>query len=106
MPTSIKKVGDLIRIGNLEVALNDFSERMNWDEANEACSSLGRGWRLPSLSELKILYKNKNKIGSFNDNIYWASKYKNEVVWFNFRDGEANGYGPDGKGYVRAVRSL
>ena len=81
---------------------------MSWDEANEACASLGRGWRLPSSSELKTLYKNKNKIGGLNGDVYWGSNYDNEKAWqknldYNRREGFAPKYYV---AYVRAVKSF
>jgi len=36
------------------------------------------GWFLPSLQELEELYKQKNIVGGFSDNYYWAST---EVSW-------------------------
>ena len=67
-------VGTPIRIGNLEVAQNDFPNQMNWSEAKRACIELGSGWRLPTIDELNLICKNKDKIGGFaiNSFIYWV----------------------------------
>lgn len=35
----------------LQVANQDFSNRMTWDMAIRACNELGGGWRLPSVEE-------------------------------------------------------
>jgi hypothetical protein len=66
-------IGNPIKIGNLLVAQNSFSDEMNFEAAKKACRSLGKGWRLPTKSELNFLYKNKIKIGGFVSNYYWSS---------------------------------
>ena len=66
-------IGKSIRIGNLEVAQNDFPREMNFGEAERACYKLLKGWRLPTREELNILYQNKNKIGGFKNTNYLSS---------------------------------
>ena len=56
-------IGSKYDLGQFEVAENDFEETMVWGDANDACKKLGEGWRLPTLSELNIMYQNKDKIG-------------------------------------------
>ena len=56
-------IGKPIKIGNLLVAENDFPESMEFYKTKKALSILGKGWRLPTKSELNLLYKNKEKIG-------------------------------------------
>jgi hypothetical protein len=103
-------IGIPIRMGNILVAQNDFSELMNWEAANLACRSLGKGWRLPTISELNILYTNRNKIGGFVSNYYWSS-YEFELIpsfayFLNFAVGIQNVYNKGNTDYVRAVRTL
>jgi len=115
-------IGKPIRIGNLEVAQNNFPNKMNWYDANKACADLGNGWRLPTKDELNQLYINKDPIGGFanvyseNGSIYWSSTdngYSNyqpiiSLAWAqNFINGYQFGYGgKDNLLCVRAVRSL
>jgi len=66
-------IGIPIKIGNLLVAQNDFPNIMEWGDAKNACAELGKGWRLPSKTELSILNRNKENIGSFNQTAYWSS---------------------------------
>ena len=47
-------IGEPIKIGNLLVAEYDFPNEMNWEDAKKACRTLGKGWRLPSKTELNI----------------------------------------------------
>jgi hypothetical protein len=66
-------IGRPIRLGNLEIAQNDFPELMNWADAKKACADLGNGWRLPTIEELTNMYLNKHKIGGFSDDYYLSS---------------------------------
>ena len=83
--------------GRLQIALNDFENEMSWFDAIQACESLGNGWRLPTKSELEIIYKElylKGK-GNFKPSIYWSSsEYDIEDAWFfTFDNRAANLYG-------------
>jgi hypothetical protein len=109
-------IGKPIKIGNLLVAEYDFPDAMNWNDAKEACLTLGKGWRLPTKTELNILYKNRNKIGGFSDEFYWSSTEPSRgIVWQQYfyngsqslesiRFGLASDSPPTL--YVRAVRAL
>jgi clan AA aspartic protease (TIGR02281 family) len=109
-------IGKSIIIGNLEIAENDFPKLLDWDNAKNACASLGEGWRLPTKEELNILFENKEKIGGFVHDLYWSSTKDLSVteytaVWMQyFRDGPNSGiqlrWIDIGTNHVRAVRSL
>ncbi len=75
-------IGEPIRIGNFEVAQHDFPNQMNCINANEACTKLGEGWRLPNIDELNQLYLNKNIVGSFTDKGYWSSSVKSDTIFW------------------------
>lgn len=100
-------IGKTIMLGHLEIAQHDFPKQMNWEEAKNACSSLGEGWRLPTKIELNILYQNKDKIGGFDGKYYWSSSEING----NFAWGQSCDLGiqynalKDDTPFVRAVRS-
>lgn len=89
-------IGKPIKIGNLLVAQNDFPVGMDRHDADKACRKLGKGWRLPTKNELKILYKNRDKIGGFKYFSYWS----NDIIsihdflfhyWIiNFQDGSTD----------------
>lgn len=64
-----KIIGKSIKIGKLQIASNDFPEKLDWNDAKKACSMLGNGWRLPTEEEIKIL---KDKIRDF-DGFHWSS---------------------------------
>lgn len=70
------------------------------------------GWRMPTQSELKLLYQKRNSIGGFNNSyVYWSTTRDNSVsntAWFiDFNDGE-QGFGryDYGSGPVRCVRNF
>lgn len=101
-------IGKSIKIGNLEVAQNDFPKEMNWDDAKKACKVLGDGWRLPTIDELNIIYQNRDKFGGFANSYYWSSSESDNNVAYlqgSFSGGKdyASKYGAF---YVRAVRAF
>jgi hypothetical protein len=65
-----------ITLEKLEVANKDFAIPMDFEDAIRACNALGRGWRMPTIEELKLIYKQLHKEGKGNfqeqDN-YWSS---------------------------------
>ena len=70
-----------IELRGLKIASQDFPNAMSWDDAKEACESLGEGWRLPTKKELNYLYENKVDIGFYEDNYYWSST---QIVYADF----------------------
>lgn len=66
-------IGKSIKIERLEVAQNDFPKMMYWEAAIKACSKLGEGWRIPTESELKVLYLNKDEYPLNMHKAYWSS---------------------------------
>jgi len=88
--------------------------QMTWDEAKKACADYGIGWRLPTKREIKILYKNKDKIGGFYVMGYWSSTEGNSSLSLEDDDSAYVEFFSIGRGdyqlkryskhYVRAVR--
>ena len=101
-------IGKPIKIGNLEIAQNDFPKEMKWEDAKKACENLGSGWRLPTKEELNTLYLNKDKIGGFADNYYWSStEFGNGNAWAqDINNGGQYYYDKVYAGYVRAIRAF
>ena len=101
-----------IKIGNLLVAEYDFPNQMKWEDAKKACALLGKGWRLPSKTELNFLYKNRKKIGAYTDDdalsSYWSSTViSNGNAWRQrFYEGWQSNCGKDLELSVRAVKSF
>jgi hypothetical protein len=107
-------IGESIKIGNLIVAQNNFPEPMNIDYAKDACVRLEKGWRLPNIKELNILYQNKPRISGFGNLSYWSSTVtpqpehpeSKRVVHFLYGCQGASYVPPYATLYVRAVRTL
>ena len=72
------------------VAQNRFSIKMSWEAANQAARSLGEGWRLPTIDELKLMGKNKAKLNIDTSEMrlcyYWSAhaQYDWSAFYFNF----------------------
>jgi hypothetical protein len=108
-------IGKPIKIGNLLVAEYDIPEDLNLEDAKKACRALGKGWRLPTYAEMNILFKNRDKIGGFEENMYWTSSVLNSDLgvsfkfWYSTKNSKSGNKGSSQKGfllYVRAVKSL
>lgn len=55
-------IGMITIISNLEVAEFDFPTKLNWNDSKIACSKLGKGWRLPTIQELELIYNSNKKM--------------------------------------------
>jgi hypothetical protein len=131
MDTNIDVIGITYKIGNLEIAQNDFPYEMNWNKSNQSCLELGDGWRLPTKEELELIYENKTKIsglakvpwywgiakifgfakiGHFADAWYWSSSLVDkENAWTQKLTAKGGQFVHDklyDYNHVRAVRSL
>jgi len=62
------------RLHNIEVMSNDFVRYSSYKVALKAIEELGHNWRLPTIKELKYLYKiHKLGVGGFSNDSYWSS---------------------------------
>lgn len=91
----------------LEWQSNPPDNLMTWDEAMSYAKSLGDGWRLPTIEELKYAY---NNVQGFQSSYYWSSStYAQDIndAWgVNFSYGYVN-YGSKADSlYVRCVRDI
>jgi len=98
--------------GNLSfstIATKDLEGVFTWDEAVEEVKKLGEGWRLPTKEEINLMYRHKDEIGGFVENLYWSStEYEANFAWIqNFNYGDQYYDSKDCTYYyVRAVRSI
>lgn len=67
-----------IIVGDLEIMKEDLGF-MTLNEAHMACRALRFGWRLPTKTELDIVYQNKSKLSLIGEGTYWSST---EVTYF------------------------
>ena len=104
-------IGKPFKISNLEVVQKDFPNVMNWNDAKEACTELGDGWRLPTKDELNQLYNKKNKIDCFKNYSYWSSTEQvtdngYPGAWFQEFTGRQTYSAIEYATYFRAVRTI
>jgi hypothetical protein len=112
-------IGESITIDDIIIAQNDFPNNMNYKNAISTCYRLGNGWRVPNISDLKILYKYKKQIGGFAQGYYWSSGYYqdfklgiyNDKYVINFEDdsetaGKVDHYDEGAILHVRPVKSI
>lgn len=124
------KVGDYIEINGVggvvfavwnngqngkAVSLKEL--RSVWNSAAQKCTSLGKGWRLPSKSELQAVYNQKsainNTLASMAENgladiAYWSSdEYNSDCAWIvGMQDGGNRNYPKSVNFCVRAVSAF
>lgn len=103
-------VGNSYVLGDLEIAENDFSDRMSWTFAKMDCYALGEGWRLPTKEEFDFIYRNKNLIGGghfkFNNETYWLSNRpdkKGNLRCFDFQGFDDDFDGGVSKGIIHEL---
>ena len=92
---------------DLIIAVKDFPNKMNWEDANRACEKLGYGWRLPNKDELSLLYKNfkRQNISNFSGQYYWGSSECNcPYAWMY--DFVNNILLTESKSILRSVRAV
>lgn len=69
-------------IDGMAVQRSDSSNGTNWATAVDVCKQSRVGgysdWHLPSLSELTLMYVNKDKIGDFYAELYWSSTFSHQ----------------------------
>lgn len=96
----------------LIASTHDLSGTADWDEAIQYCLDYeGNGfkdWYLPSIEELDLLFKQKDKVGIFERFCYWsATEYAEHFGWFqHFLSGAQDNDFKDNTCYVRAIRKF
>ncbi len=99
-----------------KIAYMDDEGPMPWNNAMNIHEQLGEGWRLPTLDELRLMYKNigqgADNRGEFADELYWSATpfddYQARLL--RFSDGNAsyhfNSVGTYRKFRVRAIQDF
>jgi len=104
MPTLILKNGQQI-----ELMANDFQEQFNWSAAKLECETLGKGWRLPTISELLEIFAAKDQFDFANWGYwaYWSSTaIDNKAYSLAGPDGNTSEESKETVMYVRAVKTI
>lgn len=71
-----------IKMGKIELMSEDVGV-MSWELAKERAEKLGSGWRLPTIEELKLIFKRKDRLGNFMKNSYYVNYLSSSVVAIN-----------------------
>ncbi|KKM89307.1 hypothetical protein LCGC14_1250030, partial [marine sediment metagenome] len=99
-----------------KIAYMDDEGPMTWNNAMTIHEQIGEGWRLPTLDELRLMYKNigqgADNRGEFADELYWSATpfddYQARLL--RFSDGNAsyhfNSVGTYRKFRVRAIQDF
>ena len=76
----------------LQVSENDISDELDYFQAKKACEELGEGWRLPTKTDIKLMYNQLYKKGKGNFQIgrwYWfnyieleGQTEKGKIQWY------------------------
>ena len=92
----------------LEAKATDEINSLSWSDAVTAASAYGAGWHLPTKTELKMLYEQKNAVGGFAKDDYWsATELDSNSAWIQgFVNGDQDRYNKYSKLSVRAVRAF
>jgi hypothetical protein len=95
----------------LQVHGNNFENKMDWYSAKKMCEELGNGWRLPTKSELELIYTDFLLKGNvnFKKDYYWSYTETSSLrVWtLHFGEGSLNhGFFKSDIAYVCAVRTI
>ena len=95
----------------VECWVEDEPDLMTWGDARKHCKNLNYGgysdWSLPTKEELDEIYKNKNKIGNFEDTWYWSDTEEEDEFYAclqNFSTGNQYNFNKINNSRVRAVR--
>jgi len=92
----------------LEAKAADETNSLSWRDAVTAASAYGAGWHLPTKTELKMLYEQRNVVGGFAKDDYWsATELDSNSAWIQgFGNGDQDRYNKYSKLSVRAVRAF
>lgn len=92
----------------LEAKAADEINSLTWSDAVNAAGNDGFGWHLPTKTELKMLYENRNVVSGFAKDDYWSSTELDiNSAWIQgFGNGDQDRYNKYSKLSVRAVRAF
>ena len=88
----------------LEAKAADEINSLSWSDAVTTASAYGAGWHLPTKTELKVLYEQRNVVGGFAKDDYWSStELDSNSAWIQgFVNGDQDRYNKYSKLSVRA----
>jgi TIR domain/Protein of unknown function (DUF1566) len=94
------------------IASNNEAVNLSWSKAQKICEVYSIGeysdWRMPSVAELNVMFKNKKYLGTYTKGIYWSAteEGKNQAWTQNFVNGVQAKSNKASEFAVRAVRNF
>ncbi len=110
---NLNHVESSVLIDTFQVPNLIYDVAKKWEDAKQYCEELtymgNTDWRLPTKSELKTLYKNREMLTFYESNYYWSSTtpYPEKSAWLiYFYDGTDAMYQKFNSNYVRCIRTV
>jgi BRCT domain type II-containing protein len=102
-----------ILIGDFEVYEKDLSLAISYGNALKEVKKLGKGWSIPDMDQLKLMYANRKKLGSYAKDCYWSCAPSGSgfgggtKYWVvNFKNGDFREFFEDVENVLRPIKML
>ncbi len=72
-----------------------FAMHKNWNDSKstvEAYTAGGEGWRLPTKTELELIYSTKASLSGFDNRDYWSSTLGTGTAWSKYFGSTMGGF--------------
>ncbi len=72
-----------------------FAMHKNWNDSKalvEAYAEGGTGWRLPTQTELELIYSSKASLSGFDNRDYWSSTLGSGTAWSKYFGSTMGGF--------------
>ena len=94
----------------IQIAQNDFANQFNWSTAKLKCEEIGKGWRLPTISELEEIFERKEnfEFANYGYGDYWSIEEinENQSLAFSGIEGTTITELKKSEFYIRAVKNI
>jgi hypothetical protein len=102
-----------IIIGDFEVYEKDLSLAISYGNAVKELKKLGKGWSIPDMDQLKLMYANRKKLGAYAKDCYWSCAPSGSgfgggtKYWVvNFKNGDFREFFEDVENVLRPIKML
>ncbi len=102
-----------IIIGDFEVYEKDLSLAISYGNAIKEVEKLGKGWSIPDMDQLKLMYASRKKLGTYAKDCYWSCAPSGSgfgggtKYWVvNFKNGDFREFFEDVENVLRPIKIL
>ena len=102
-----------IIFGDFEVYEKDLSLAVSYGNAVKEVKKLGKGWSIPDMDQLKLMYANRKKLGAYAKDCYWSCAPSGSgfgggtKYWVvNFKNGDFREFFEDVENVLRPIKML